>query len=401
MNAETSTESKAESQPSKPKPKPEVLILGGGVGGTLSANLLSKKLANSSAHITVIDPTGSHVYQPGFLYVALGQANGGWLSRDLRSLLPNNVELIIDKAVKIDPSSQKVELEIGGGIDYDYLITATGCYPNYDTVPGIQEGSYNFYSLAQAERLREALRSFKGGELVIGIAGMPYKCPPAPVEFAFMVEEYLRKRGIREQTRIRFLSPINRAFTIESASTKVVHPIFKAKGIELETFVNVEEVNPAEHTLTSLEGETYSYDLAVLVPPHQSAPFLADSGLLDQGGWVPVDRNTLRVEGYQNIYAIGDATNLPISKSGSTAHFESPVVAEQIVAAIEGRTPHVAKSRYNGKVTCFLETGDKKATVLVFDYDNPPKSPPPSLLWHTAKWAFNRAYWFTVPKGRV
>jgi sulfide:quinone oxidoreductase len=378
----------------------EVLILGGGVGGTLTANLLAKRLPAGKARIRLVDTTGLHVYQPGYLYVALDQANAGWLARDVRSLLRDNVELLIDKAMAIDAAAGKVELEHGGMVTFDHLVLSTGSHLDYDAVPGLRQGSYGFYSLTDAERLREALRTFRGGRLVIGVAGMPYKCPPAPVEFALMVEEYLRKRGLREATTIDFLSPLSRAFTIESAS-KLVQPIFEQRGIELHTFVNVESVDPEARELTSLEGETFAYDLAVLVPPHKGADVVTNSGLGESGGWVPVDRNSLRVEGQERIYAIGDATNLPISKSGSTAHFEAPVVVEQITAAVEGRSPNATRSRYRGKVTCFLETGNRQATVLVFDYEHPPKPPKPSVVWHAAKWAFNRAYWFTVPRGRI
>lgn len=390
----------------------EIVILGGGVGGTLTANLLDKRLPKGSARIRVVDPTGIHVYQPGFLYVALGRANSGWLSQSLRSLLRPDIEVVIDNAVKIDTASKKVLLERDGEISYDRLVIATGSYSDEQQVPGLREGSYNFYSMAEAERLREALNGFKGGTILIGIAGMPYKCPPAPVEFAFLLDEMLRKKKIRDKTRIRFLSPLNRAFTIESAS-KMVQPLFEERGIELETFVNVDTVDPEKRELTSIEGETYSYDLAVLIPPHRPASFVTDSGLVDKSGWLAVDPNTLEVIGQEGIYGIGDTTNLPISKSGSTAHFESPVVVEQIRKSIvdsssnssESKQPakkaSASKLRYKGKVTCFLETGHRKATILIFNYDKPPNPPKPSIIWHLAKWFFNRIYWITVPRGRV
>ncbi len=378
----------------------DIVVLGGGVGGALTANLLAKRLEPHQARIRVVDPTGLHVYQPGYLYVALDQANAGWLSRDLRSLLRDDVEILIDRAVEIDPTAQAVRLERDGPIRFDHLVVATGSHLDRAAVPGLAQATHDFYSLTGAERLREALRTFRGGDLVIGVAGMPYKCPPAPVEFALMVDEYVRKRGVRDRTTIKFLSPLNRAFTIESAS-KMVQPIFEERGIELHTFVNVETVDPDKRQLTSLEGETFDFDLAVLVPPHRGAQVLIDSGLGERGGWLPVDTATLQVTGHDSIFAIGDATNLPISKSGSTAHFEAPAVVEQIVAAVEGRAPHPVKSRYGGKVTCFLETGGGKATVLIFDYENPPRPPRPSRLWHAAKWLFNRFYWFTVPKGRI
>jgi len=372
-----------------------VVVLGGGVGGTLVANLLAKSLKRD-ATVTVVDRSGMHVYQPGFLYVALDQANALWLARDERGLLRKDVDLMIDDATAIDPAKQVVTLARGGSLPYDHLVLATGSRLDREAVPGYG-GSHDFYSLEGAQRLREELRRFKGGRILVGVAGIPYKCPPAPVEFVLMLDQYLRDRGIREKSEIRLLSPINRAFTVESAS-KMVQPIMEKKGIGLTTFFNVESVDDTKHVVTSFEGESLEYDVLVLVPPHRGAKVVEASGLGDAGGWVPTDRGTLQHQKHPNVYAIGDATDLPISKSGSTAHFEAPVVASRIASVLRGTAP---KEAYEGRVMCFLEIGEGKATALRFDYQHPPVPPQPSRLWHWAKWAFNRAYWVTVPQGRV
>lgn len=373
-----------------------VVILGGGVGGTLAANLLSKELGRDGK-VTVIDPSGMHIYQPGFLYVALGEANGRWLARDERKLLRKDVELIVQGAQRIDTQNMVVELAGGGEVPYDYLVIATGSRLVPEQIPGLIEGSEHFYDLEGALRLREELRRFQGGRVGIGIAGIPYKCPPAPVEFTMMIDAYLRKRGLRDRSQVTLLSPLNRAFTIESAS-KLVQPIMEKRGIELVTFFNVESVDPSAGAVSSLEGEKFEFDLMVIVPPHKGQQVVIDSGLGDASGWLPTDRNTLQVEGYDNIFALGDATNLPISKSGSTAHYEAPVIASRITSLIRGTAP---KESYGGKVMCFLETGGRKATVLRFDYEHPPVPPKPSSFWHMGKWMFNRLYWQTVPQGRI
>lgn len=373
-----------------------VVILGGGVGGTLVANLLAKALGRD-ARITVVDPTGMHHYQPGYLYVALGQANGRWLVRDERTLLRRDVELVIDRAIRIHPDAGTVQLERSGSIEWDHLVISTGARLMHDEVPGLSEAAFGFYSLEDAQRLREELRRFRGGRILLGVAGIPYKCPPAPVEFVFLLEELLRRRGIRDRSEVTLLSPLNRAFTIESAS-KLIQPIMEQRGIGLTTFFNVEAVDPSAHIVTSLEGEKAEYDLLILVPPHRGQQVIMDSNLGDASGWLPTDRFTLQVEEQDHIFAMGDATNLPISKSGSTAHFEAPVVASRIASLIKGTAP---KTNYGGRVVCFLETGNRKATLLRFDYEHPPAPPAPSLVWHAAKWMFNRAYWETVPQGRV
>jgi sulfide:quinone oxidoreductase len=373
-----------------------VVVLGGGVGGTLAANLISKELGRD-VRVTIVDPSGMHVYQPGFLYVAMGQANGRWLSRDERTLLRHDVDLAVERAVRIDADLGTVELARGGRLTWDYLVIATGARLVPEQIPGLTEGAFGFYSLEDAERLREELRRFRGGRVKIGVAGIPYKCPPAPVEFAFMLDGSLRRRGLRERTEITLLSPLNRAFTIESAS-KLIQVIMERRGIALETFFNVEAVDASAGVVSSIEGDKTEYDLLVLVPPHRGQELIDGSGLGDAGGWVPTDRHTLQVEGQERIFAIGDATNLPISKSGSTAHFEAPVVASRIASLIRGTAP---RSNYGGRVMCFLETGDGRATTLRFDYEHPPVPPQPSRLWHSAKWLFNRLYWETVPQGRI
>lgn len=212
-----------------------------------------------------------------------------------------------------------------------------------------------------------------------------------------MLDQYLRRRGLRARSEITLLSPLNRAFTIESAS-KLIQPIMSARGIELETFFNVESVDPSSAVVTSLEGDKAEYDLLVLVPPHRGQEVIDASDLGDPGGWIPTDRHTLQVEDQERIFAIGDGTNLPISKSGSTAHFEAPVVASRIASLIRGTAP---RSNYGGRVMCFLETGDGRATALRFDYEHPPVPPQPNRMWHAAKWLFNRLYWETVPQGRI
>jgi len=373
-----------------------IVVLGGGVGGTLTANLLSRELRRD-AHVTVVDPTGMHVYQPGFLYVALGQANGRWLARDERLLLRRDVELVVEAAARVDHEAGVVHLARGGALPYDYLVLATGARLLPEQVPGMLEGAHDFYSLDGSLRLREALRAFDGGDIRIGIAGIPYKCPPAPVEFTLMLEQHLRERGIRDRSTVTLLSPLNRAFTIESAS-KLVQPIMERRGIELTTFFNVEEVDPVARTVSSLEGEKAEYDLLVLVPPHRGQQVIEDSGLGTTGGWIPTDPATLQPRTVDRVFAIGDATDLPISKSGSTAHFEAPVVASRIASLIRGTAP---RESYGGRVMCFLETGNRRSTVLRFDYEHPPIPPKPSWHWHAAKALFNRLYWHTVPQGRI
>ena len=382
-----------------------ILVLGGGVGGTLVANLLAKKLRSRIAFgdvdITLVDEHGAHVYQPGFMYIAMGGERAEKLQRPERSLLDHRVNLVIGRATHIDEARQSVALEDGEVLRYDHLVLATGSRIVPEEIPFFEQEAQHFYSAEAALKLRQELDHFSGGRIVIGIAGMPYKCPPAPLEVAFLIEAELRERGLREQTEMHFCSPIGRAFTIESVS-EMATPILEEKGIELHTFFNVEAIDPERKVVQSLEGEELPYDLLILVPPHKGAQVVIDSGLAPgRGGWLPTDRETLQVGGRPDVYALGDATDLPLSKAGSTAHFEAPVVAERIAAAIDGREVDAKHGLYHGKVMCFFEVGDGKGTLLQFDYDHPPKPPKPNRLWHLGKIVFNKTYWHTVPKGRV
>jgi sulfide:quinone oxidoreductase len=374
----------------------DIVILGGGVGGTLAANLMAKELGES-VRITLVDSTGIHVYQPGFLYVAVGQEKPSALKRREAQLLRRQIKLIIDCATLIDPAAHKVVLKSGHTLRYDELVLATGSRTLMAEVPGGM-GAHDFYTIDGAMRLHRSLQEFKGGRIVIGVAGIPYKCPPAPVEFAFLLDDYLTARGIRQKTEIKLLSPLNRAFTNEETS-KLVQPILAERDIELTGFFNVESVDPISKTVTSMEGETVGYDLLVLVPPHRGQKVIEVSNLGDERGWVPVDRNTLKHTAFDDIWAIGDATSIPISKSGSVAHYEANVAAAEIAAVVKGDAPplHV----YDGKVMCFLETGHGRATTISFDYSHPPTSPTPARRWHWAKALFNKTYWHTVPLGRL
>jgi sulfide:quinone oxidoreductase len=193
-------------------------------------------------------------------------------------------------------------------------------------------------------------------------------------------------------------------------------PILAEKGIELQLLAGVDSIDPERKVVITDAMEEYPYDLLICVPPHKGAQVLIDSGLAPKSGWLPTDRHTLQVKTipspppgtrdedvprYPNIHALGDTTDLPLSKAGSTAHFEAPVVAERVAAAVKGVQPSGKHIEYNGKVMCFFEVGDGKGTLLQFDYDHPPRPPKPNQLWHLGKIVFNKTYWHTVPKGRV
>ena len=383
----------------------KVAILGGGVGGTLIANRLRNLLHGDARHetdITVFDAHGIHTYQPGWLYVPFDQQDPQKLLRPEERLLQHGITLLTGEAGRVQrivPEEKRLITADGQSFSYDYLVLATGSRNVPEEVPGFAEGADHFYSEEASIALGEKLANFTGGRIVTGVASVPYRCPPAPLEFTFMLEASLRDRGLRDQTEIHYVFPIGRPFPIQSVSDFVA-PLLAQRGVEVHTFFNTESIDPAKQIVTSLEGEELPYDLLVLAPPHKGQQVIIDSGLGDRDGWIPTDRNTLRVKGHEdaNLFAVGDATDLPVSKSGSAAHYQGHVVAETIAAELQHRP---IRQQYHGRVACFLETGHGQATFLWFDYDHPPQPPKPRRMWHLEKAALNTFYWQLIPPGRV
>lgn len=362
------------------------------------ANMLARKLGRHEAEVILISDRAEHTYQPGWLYVPFGRQDAAGLNRSLAKLLRHDVTLRVDPVEGLDLATRTVSLASGASQPYDYLVLATGSHVHPELVPGFVEGADHFYTEAAALRLQQKLQAFEGGRIVIGVGGMPYKCPVAPLEFTFLLDEFLRKRGVRDRTEITYTFPIQAVFSIATVA-ELAEPLLRERGITIETFYNLDTLDPEKKVASSLEGSDLPYDLAVFVPPHRGARFLWGSPLADQEGWVKVSRTTLRAEAAEDVWAIGDATNLPISKAGSTAHFQGATIVAQIVAGVRAEPLDPESVAYNGHVMCFLEVGDDKATVLDFDYDGPPKPRPPGRLAHLEKMAFNQAYWFLVPPG--
>jgi sulfide:quinone oxidoreductase len=374
----------------------DVVVIGGGVGGTIVANILSKKLRDG-VNITVVDRQGKHFYEPGLIFAMLGGVDPADLWRPERTLLRKGIRLAINEAQAIDQKNRVVRLAHGPSLPYDYLVLAPGARLDPAAVPGFAENAHHFYNGPAALKLRDAIQHFQGGTVVLGPASIPYKCPPAPIEATLLLDAYFKKHKTKRPVKFRYISPIGRAFTIESVSP-IVEKLFEERGIELSTFFNVESIDGKAKVVHSLEGEEAPYDLLILAPPHRGAKIAQDSGLAGPGGWIPTDRKTLKVKGHDDMFAIGDATDLPLSKAGSTAHFEAPVVADSIAADVLG---HRRKLSYNGHVMCFFETGHGKGMVLNFDYDHPPKVKHPTRLAHLEKLAFNKMYWATIPTARL
>ncbi len=374
--------------------KTRILIVGAGMGGTIVANGLARSLSNElrigDASVTILGTTPNHFYQPGLLYVPFGRAREPELSRTERSILNRRVNFVMDPAKLIDVDHNCVEAESGKIYRYDYLVIATGSRLAPEMIPGLKEGAYQFYDLEGARKTRAALDDFDGGRIVINI-NVPHKCPVAPLEVTLMLEEHLCERGIRDKSEITYTYPIGRLHGLEPVAHWAV-PEFDRRGIQYETFFNTKEVDPEKQTITSEEGETLSYDLLITIPPHKGAAVIEKSGL-GANGWIPTDTKNLLRKDSDNVFVVGDTTDIPISKAGSTAHFEADTVIQNIThLVLEGRWAR----QYDGKVFCFIETGMNTGTYIWFNYETPPKPTPPTQMVHWAKLAYNRMYWLSA-----
>ena len=371
-----------------------ILIVGGGTGGTIVANNLARRLSNEiknrKVRITMLSASDKHMYQPGLLYLAFGQMTPDELYRDQASLLESSIDFHVDPVEEFQLDQNQVITKSGKKHEYDTLVIATGSRIVPEQVPGLMEGAETFYTEKSAISLFKRLREFEGGKIAI-VVGVPHKCPIAPVELTFSLHDYFKKRGIRDQVHIKYHYPIGRMHTIENVA-KWAKPEFDRMGIEVETLFNVEEVDVERSVVKSIEGTESEYDLLIAIPPHCGMETIEKNNLGDDG-WIPTDRHSLKMAGYDNVYVLGDTTNLPVSKTGSAAHFEAEVVSENIASIIKMGTP---VRDYDGKVYCFIETGHDSATYAMFNYKNPPDLTTPSQPMHWFKMAYNKMYWTSV-----
>lgn len=372
----------------------KVLIVGGGLAGTIIANGLCRhigpQLRRGDVSITMLGTTDTHMYQPGLLYVPFGKIREHELFRNQRKVLDKRVNFHIDPAANIDVEGKKVTCESGKVHTYDYMVIATGSRIMPQNIPGMAEGAHWFYDLDGARKMRDALDKFEGGKIVVNV-NAPHKCPVAPLEITFMLKDYLQGKGLWDKTEITYTYPIGRLHALEPVA-HWAKPAMDEAGIKYETFFNTKSVDPAAKTISSEEGVTLPYDMLVTIPPHNGAEVITKSNL-GAGGWVPTHKTKLLQEGSDCVFVCGDTTNIPISKAGSTAHFEADTVIDNLASLLtEGRWAR----DYDGKVFCFVETGMSTGTYVWFNYNTPPNPGAPSQMIHWFKLAYNRLYWLSA-----
>jgi sulfide:quinone oxidoreductase len=388
-----------------------IVILGGGTGGTLTANRLRR--AHAGVEITVVDQDDDHLYQPGLLFVPFGLADDEDLVRSRPRQLRAGITYCRGTAERVDLDRDRVRLADGTELGYDVLVIATGAtlLPEETeglTGPGWQERVFTFYDLPGASALRSALEAFDGGRLVVDVVDMPIKCPVVPLEFCFLADWYFRERGIRDRVQLAYATPLDAAFTKPVAS-RALSGLLDDKGIELVTEFNLGEVDGVAGRLTFFDERTLDFDLAVVVPLHAGARYVgASPGLGDELNFVPVDRRTLQSSARPNVFAVGDAAGVPASKAGSVTHFEGEVLVRNVLRFLDGEP---VDASFDGHTNCFIESGFGKALLIDFNYDTEPLPghfPGPvglpllkeSRLNHLGKLMFSWLYWHSLLPGR-
>ena len=391
-----------------------LVVLGAGTAGTMVVNRLRPLLDADVWDFTVVDQSTEHHYQPGYLFIPFGTYKPADVVKPSEPFMPEGVSLVAGEIDRVEPEANQVLLVDGTVLGYDQLVIATGATPRPDQTtgmdgPGWRETVFDFYSLEGASALADYLADWEGGRLVIHITEMPIKCPVAPLEFAFLADSWFREKGMRSDVELVYVTPLDGAFT-KPVAARHLGEMLADRGIELETDFYIERVDGPERKIVSFDEREVSFDLLVTVPLNMGADFVARSGLGNELNFVPVDHGTFLSNAHDNIFAIGDAADLPTSKAGSVAHFAVEIFAENFLAHVNGRK---MDARFDGHANCFVESGDGKALLIDFNYDVQPlpgKYPVPGIgpfsllketeINHAGKMMFKWVYWNALLPGR-
>ncbi len=390
-----------------------LLILGAGTAGTIVANRMRRSLSKEW-RVSVVDPSDTHLYQPGLLFLPFGAKDEAELVRLRGDTLGSGLEWVRQGVERVEPEKNRVVLEDESVLDYDILVIATGSQVRPDMTEGLVDKRWHksisdFYTLQGSLALREMLAKFERGRLLVNIVEMPIKCPVAPLEFVFLADAYFTERGIRNQVEIVYATPLDGAFTRPIASQKLGY-LLEQKNIRVETEFATASVDDGKNALVSFDGRSLDFDLLVTIPTHTGADFVEPSGLGDELSFVPTDSRTLQAKGHDNIFVIGDATDVPASKAGSVAHFEADGMVINLERYIAGKP---LAEEFDGHANCFVETGHGKGMLIDFNYDVEPlpgKYPVPgvgpfsllkeSRINHLGKLAFRWVYFNGLLPGK-
>ncbi|MFZ4056888.1 MAG: type III sulfide quinone reductase, selenoprotein subtype [Ferruginibacter sp.] len=390
-----------------------IVILGAGTAGTMMANHLKHEVNLKEWEIDIIDEREEHHYQPGYLFLPFDIYTPDDIIKSIKDFIPKGVRLLQERIDNIDPQLQLIMLANGDRLHYDVLIIATGAKIAPEEVEGMkgsewQKSVFDFYTFEGALALRDKLRTWEGGNLLVHITEMPIKCPVAPLEFAFLADSFFKHKNIRDKVNITYVTPLSGAFTKPKATEALTH-LLDEKHIAIEHDFAIAEVDNENKKIIDYGGKEIPFDLLVTVPTNKGDALIERCGLGDELNYVPTHKATLQSKAHANIFVIGDASNIPASKAGSVAHFEAEILTENILRFIKGEP---LKEEFDGHANCFIETGNGKALLIDFNYTHEPVEgtfPFPgvgplrlmkeSRMNHMGKLAFRWVYWNMLLKG--
>ena len=392
-----------------------ILVVGGGIGGTMTANSIVAKLypevARGAVKVTLLSDSPWHYYKPAFMYVAFDMFFEGELRRKQQSLLRPEIDFRVDKVTSFDFAGSKVQTQSGKTIGYDYIVVSTGCLPAPERIPGLKEAGDYFYQQKPALQMAERLRKFEKGRIFITVnfpktPNVPHQCGIAPVETTLMLDEYLRRKGVRDQVEIVYTYPtvsqlLRNCLFLQQEVCEVMPAIFESKGIKYQRGFTLASVDPERKVATSEEGKEEGFDLLMCTPPIRAVDAVLESGVsqaANNEGWLPTNRQTLQLEGFPNAYVMGDTVDLPISKAGGSCHNQCPIIANNIAGDLRlGRTVDV----YDGKVQAVAQMGLEAGMPLWYEYDEDVHPTPPTKVGGLLRKAFNRGIYWSVARGII
>ncbi len=380
-----------------------IVILGGGVGGVVTAKTLRKNLPHRH-RVIIVDRERDHLFAPSLLWLMTGDRTVAQIRRPIDRLVKRGIEVIHGEVEEIDPEERRVRVVDGAGsqrdLTMDHLVISLGAELTPEFVPGLEAAGHNFYTLAGAESLREALEDFGGGRIVVLTATPAYKCPAAPYEAAMLIEDHCHRKGLGDRAEVAIYAAEAGPMGVTGPEvSNGVRQMVEGKGIAYHPEHTVTEVDPRVRRITFENGSTTDFDVLAYVPPHRAPRVVRESGLVDGSGWVPVDRRTLDTA-FPGVYAIGDVTGIslqmgkPLPMAGVFAEREALVVARNIATEVTGKGEPAS---FDGHGECFVETGSGRAGFGRGDFYADPtpqiKLYPASRRWHIGKVLFEKN-WF-------
>lgn len=392
-----------------------ILVVGGGIGGTMTANSIVTKMypevASGKVKVTMLTDSPWHYYKPAFMYVAFDMFFKGELRRKQETLLRPEIDLRIDKVVSFDFAGSKVKTASGKTVGYDYIVVSTGCLPAPERIEGLKEAGDYFYQYDPARQLSEKLRKLEKGRVFITVnfpttPNVPHQCGIAPMETTLMLDEYLRRKGVRDQVEIVYTYPtvsqlLRNCLFMQEEVCNVLPPIFEEREIKYQRGFTLSKVDAERKIAISEEGEEQDFDILMSTPPIRAVDAVLESGVSqapNNEGWLPTNRETLQLDSFPNAYVMGDTVDLPISKAGGSCHNQCPVIANNIAGDMRlGRTVDT----YTGRVQAVAQMGLEAGMPLWYDYDEDVHPTPPTKVGGLLRKAFNRGIYWSVARGII